>query len=459
MIRHLLALVLIGAGGANSATYAISIDQITLGQTNSILNPVNTGKWPQAGDRFVVVDAASCVLETGPVIRAGTAAIRPEYPFRGCKQESMRVFTYEQNDCFGESECTPPANNCKYKVGVELPSTFYQSYNVRQYGNYGLVQLSDAPSGGSTNALEVVNSWTTFPHTFACGSWGGDNSNTGTLYIWVSLDPSDTTDQCQYATDKSCQSCAWPYLALKDTIGCGCRIDKSKYQSVETLDDLPYAYCNTYSDGTSSQYYLDRSRSNFDASKGEVYAACSSPPDKTVYMPVGTCPVGSRADTSITNDSTAQDATGTIGKPPPGTSGGGGGIGSDTATHNRLDSILSYLRDTTGLGDLWQEPNLEGIGESLQVASAPVSAKIDSLGISQNASSGPWVATEPWPDTIHFTYDNPILGTIDTTLIVPWVIPGIPFDLWATIRWIEWVFVTLGMIPLMVRIAGGNEDA
>jgi len=42
--------------------------------------------------------------------------------------------------------------------------------------------------------------------------------------------------------------------------------------------------------------------------------------------------------------------------------------------------------------------------------------------------------------------------------VVDWVIPGFPFDLWALFRWIEWTFVTIAMIPLFVRVAGGNED-
>lgn len=461
MIRHLLALVLVLAGGAfpkilrYSATYY------------DLMYPSNN---PASGRIFKTTTNSDSIILT---VSVDPANLLPNGSYfvgqwsQGswnncyksgkavCANGTANVTTFEQNNCnspFGKIK-GQDRSEIRYVTVGRLPSTLYctrlaNGYWQCYYGSWN----------GSSE----------FPWLYYNNSSGSGTSYSGNCMDigdgpWQSGVAIKTTinsvglDTCSFGSAPQCNLCAWPYLAKPDTIGCGCIVDRSKYQSPQLLQTRVGLYCATYSDGSGNQFYLDQSRSNFNSSKGEIKGACSSPMSgKTVYMPSGTCPTGTRL-TDTLSDTTSQSALGTIGQAP--STGSGGGSGSDTAIHSRLDSILGYLRDTTGLGELWQEPNLDGIGDSLQAASAPISARIDSLGLSRNGSSGPWLATEPWPDTIHFTYENPILGSIDTTLIIPWVIPGFPIDLWATLRWIEWVFVTLGMIPLMVRIAGGNEDA
>jgi len=461
MIRHLLALVLVLAGGAFPKILRYTATYYDLMYPSN--NPASGRifKTTTNSDSIILavsVDPAN-ILPNGSYFVGQWSQGSWNNCYKSgksvCANGTANVTSFEQNNCnspFGKIK-GQDKSEIRYVTVGRLPSTLYctrlaNGYWQCYYGSW--------------------NGPAEFPWLYYNNSSGSGTSYSGNCMDigdgpWQSGVAIKTTinsaglDTCSFGSVPQCNLCSWPYLSQPDTIGCGCKVDQTKMQPAEQLRIRTGLYCATYSDGTGRQFYYDATRSNFDPSKGPIRGACSAQPATTVYVPVGTCPSGTRIEEI--DDTTAQSLEGTDLEALGRGSSGGGTSYNDSALKTRLDSILGYLRDTTGLGELWQEPNLDGIGDSLQVASAPISARIDSLGLSRNGSSGPWLATEPWPDTIHFTYENPILGSVDTTLIIPWVIPGFPIDLWATLRWIEWVFVTLGMIPLMVRIAGGNEDA
>lgn len=271
----------------------------------------------------------------------------------------------------------------------------------------------------------------------------------------------DPIDTCSIATSGDCNHCAWPYATTVNPTQCGCIVDRSKYQSPQMLQKTVYLYCNTYSDGTSSQYYLDQSRSNFDASKGAIRGACSSPTSgKTVYRPAGTCPEGTY--TAPTNDTTAQSASGTINEPT--NSASGGGSGSDTATHSRLDSILGVLRDTVGMGEKrdslnsWDSAARESLGDTV-IAKYRLST-LDSTINAIPGSDGPCVGcVDPWHcdkipnDSIAFDF----WGThMSIPLPISEITSQMPFDFWGVLRLVEWLLVTLAMLGPWLWIAGAN---
>jgi len=334
MRSPLPALVLLLAGGAFPATYFASHTQLFNGNADGISPPTSKtifGPSFSVGDYIVITDNDVCNIDGSPynIYKTdGTVGFGDGW-LRDCKFDAQNALTYEINNCDNK---TSPFK--VYKWGAQIPSRFQVNW-IFDKGN-GLLVLQLSPNLGAdyTNGNDYASD------RFYCKTNQVSSSGGTTLVIFART--GDSTNLCTYTTDAKCEVCAWPYLAVRDTAGCGCIIDRSKYQAPEKLKKQVAVYCNTYSDGTGRQFYLDESRSNFESSKGEIYGACSAPPSTTVYMPVGTCPPGTRPTSDTIPDSTGQPASGTIGKPT--SSGGGGtGNGNDTATHNRLDSILGQL--------------------------------------------------------------------------------------------------------------------
>lgn len=164
--------------------------------------------------------------------------------------------------------------------------------------------------------------------------------------------------KCQ--STPNCKLCAWPYASVSN--GCGCIVDPDHLQPESDLIRICAIWANTAgSDGT--QYYYDRSRSNFNPDNGPVRCAASSPSSgKTLFMPAGQCPQND--DTyQFGLDSAHADSLGdtlsegSMKDREPSASGTGSvGNGSDTATHNRLDTIIGQFKglreylDTVGSG-------------------------------------------------------------------------------------------------------------
>lgn len=395
---------------------------------------------PVTGDVYIFKDAGMCDIGYGIDQYSIVTVTTGTNPYNNCQIKAAITKEYENNNCNGSS------NPGAYKKGQEAPRYRVQSGVVATLGNgYYRIPLTNISVSERANAGSTSQG-------YQCKTEKIESYRQYSLVAYVN--PNDSTNNCPYATDKDCKSCAWPYVAKADTANCGCRVSYDQYQSVADLEAYAYLYCQTAgTDGT--QYVYDRSRSNMDASKGEIFAACTSIWTRnTVYVPVGTCPAP-RLDTAI-NDTTAQDISDPI---KPALQTGGGGTGSDTATHSRLDSILGLINDGRDADSIAALPD-SNAWDSVQTAATGVQADIDSLQVGRARTGGPWSATVPYPDTIEMKMDVPVFGTVmDTTLIVDWVIPGFPFDLWSLFRWIEWVFVTMAMIPLFVRIAGGNEDS
>lgn len=255
----------------------------------------------------------------------------------------------------------------------------------------------------------------------------------------------------------NCQVCAWPYASV--TAGCGCAVDRTKLQTPVQISGTCKVWAQTADCGGTP--YFDPSRSNFNPDVGPIRCAAACPSTgRVVYMPAGTCPESTFVAINLPTDSLGASVdSGGMQDDPMTYGGGSSGSGSDTGTHSRLDSILGILDDGRDSDSIAGLPDSTS-WDSVQAASTGVQADIDSLQVGRSRTGGPWSATVPYPDTIEMRMDVPVFGTVmDTSLIVDWEIPGFPFDLWALFRWIEWVFVTMAMIPLFVRIAGGNEDS
>jgi len=265
------------------------------------------------------------------------------------------IINYEKNNCNNETLASGPnyyvaAINrfrqlwCK-RDGSTVPGhptdTVFACFTNPQFNGYTGFILNPVRANGVGH--DFVN-W-----FFSCGDRNAIvGSGPGAVYIHVTR--TAITNTCEYTSDANCRSCSWPYLSVRDTVGCGCVVDYSKLQSEQDLRKKLYLYCNTYSDGSGAQYYEDQYRSNFDPTKGEIFGACSSPvTGKVVYMPAESCPAGSALD-SI--DSAKADSLGARNAAGAGSaaggrqgsgSGSGSGTGSDTATHSRLDSIIGRL--------------------------------------------------------------------------------------------------------------------
>jgi len=277
----------------------------------------------------------------------GSGNVNTQWVFNALSASIM--LRYERNDCDNKKEQESPASYvatvrpvqraiCRYNGSIPSGAQTDSFFVCKQPGFSSFIPMVYG------NATEY--NYSTGKYSFICNDRTYQNetcsniTNCGSDYF-VAVSRNGRADTCAYTSNTSCQFCSWPYLSVRDTTGCGCKVDGSKYQPADQLRKVVYTYCNTIStDGT--QYYLDESRSNFESSNGEIYGACSSPASgQTYYYPVGSCPQGSILDTL--QDSTAQTATGTVKKPLPVTSGPGGGGGTgqyDSIIRDRLDSIL-----------------------------------------------------------------------------------------------------------------------
>jgi len=260
--------------------------------------------------------------------------------------------------------------NVRYSITGQIPSQLFCRYSTS--GVYTCrTQWATDPATmnlGYFNAASGSGS----SYTSNCMSVGSDEV-TGALTINVNTSgPSDT---CSYGTRAECNLCSWPYMSAPDSLGCGCKVDRSKLQARQLLVARTGLYCATYSDGTGRQFYYDESRSNFDPEKGPIKGACSAPPASTVYVPAGTCPAGTRLETV---PDSGQSSEGTYAFEDVGVSGGG----SDTGTHSRLDSILGQFKDLreyldtvgqggdTGILSAERDSALNGLDTAMAGASA-----------------------------------------------------------------------------------------
>lgn len=368
-------------------------------------------------------------------------------PYNGCLMKSQIIKQYEDNNCNGQSN---PGG--VYKRGQEAPRYRVQSGAVTSLGNnYYRIPLVAIASKERYNEGAASTGW-------KCKTEEIGTTRQYSLVAYVN--PSDSTNNCPYTTDKSCKNCAWPYLAKADSLGCGCRIDYSAYQPKRDLELYAYAYCQTAgNDGT--QYYLDQSRSNFDATRGEIIGACSSPSaGVTLYIPAATCPAP-RIDTTLTD--TAQQTPLTP-IPRPTLGGSGGGSGSDTGTHSRLDTILGTLRDTAGIGNKldtlrsWDSAFGDAMGDT--VGARDALRDLDSSIASLPGADGPCAGcVDPWRcDRI--PNDSVVFDLVGHHFSIPLsfsdVVSRLPFDFWAVLRLLEWLVVTLLMLGPWLWIAGAN---
>lgn len=307
-------------------------------------------------------------------------------------------------------------------------------------------------------------------------------------------------DTCAVSSNPYCNSCSWPYLSSRDTIGCGCIVDRNRYQSEDQLKARLYVYCQTYNDGSGTQYYLDQSRSCFNSSTcGVPKGACSNPTNgKTIYMPAQTCPsvsvaTGQFGDTLLIDSAKGQPAVYNPDDNPVGTNDtaavnrldsilGYFGRG-DTGTHNRLDTIINLLRngsDSGGSGsDTGTHRRLDSlmgnmgysISDSISkntdstdyykslinFTSDSLRAQHDSLNtsvLSLVTSDSCWLCTKPPPFSIPFSVEFEPFISIDTTYILDFnsLFDQLPFDFFALIRWIEWISVTIACVPMALYI-------
>lgn len=286
---------------------------------------------PAVGDMVRIIDNNVCqAYDSWNIAAIDGTLYWSGFGYSGCKDKAKHIRQFEDRDCENNNQ------GAVYKFGHTIPpiapiTAVSGRYTSNGYG-YWIVKCGQP--------LYAYYNMYSNGH-FSCKSEYAVSNTPDELMFWFAINANDSTNNCGLATNASCEACSWPYASVYDTVQkCGCSIDRSHYQSPEKLASRVYLYCQTYSDPSGVQFYLDRSRSNFDPSKGEIYGACSAPGVGTVYMPAQTCPTGSALDTVITNDTTLQHADGSI---PRTQSGSGSGTGSDTATHSRLDSILGRL--------------------------------------------------------------------------------------------------------------------
>jgi len=349
------------------------------------------------------------------------------------------------------------AHNCPYEKLMFMSTGFPILQIVSKLQQTGEVQMHVLGPPFPANTFMFGSNLLGQTSNGAIPNWRNRGDWNGYNYSWAATRiNASPVGACTIPSGIECETCSWPYASRPDSLACGCNVSKTQYAPQNRLAIQCVAYCNSSSiEGT--QTFIDYSRSNFDVTKGEPVCACSAPGKGTVYRPTLTCPVGTTPLDTIGRPNLQTVTYDPTTKPVQG-SGSTSGGGSDTATHSRLDSILGLINDGRDADSLAGLPDSSG-WDSVTQAGDGVQGLIDSLGVSVGRTGGPWSATVPWPDTIQMTMTVPVYGTvIDTALVVDWVIPGFPFDLWALFRWIEWTFVTIAMIPLFVRVAGGNED-
>ena len=423
MTAILVVLLLLGSPFGRAYNFAVTPQEICYGNSPDVCgSSTRIFTIPSRTADYVVLSISSAAAwedeeglifhrygEQGNIFSSGTMLA------------NQQMIQYEASDCNGE----------QYQPGVYWAAftQFPTSAVCRYTGTNGWLQClptydsDNWPAFGvyerySPNTTERNNGWYSI-----CHDHSGHQGFNG---LWVRYQIGSPNDTCPVTSDWQCKICSWPYESKKNPAGCGCSIDPSRYQSQADLQKRVYVYCNTYSGG--GQWYFDGSRSNFDASRGEIYGACSNPTTgETVYMETQTCALGSNLDTGAVADSVGQDAVGTVPRPSAG-SGSGGGSGSDTATHSRLDTIIGLIDDGRDGDSLAGLPD-SGTGfDSVEQAGASVRASIESLGVSVGRTGGPWSATVPYPESVHVYMPSPWGDPIwDTTLVVGWEIPGFPF--------------------------------
>lgn len=462
-------------------------------------NPAPVGSLPLQSDvlHVTIGSPSGFKLENGFIFNAG-----PGFPFaNGNISQVDALNAFENSDC----------NKSLYVSGVygngfnAIPKKGYGIYV--QYKEPGKVWYAISPTinGGTWETLGFRNyytrnnNWHDNQWMSKCHEWVPNGGAFTEMYIVVNLTGNLDMDTCQYTSNADCKKCAWPYASVRDSFACGCIVDKNAYLSPAEIDDYPYMYCNTYSDGSGYQYYLDPSRSNFDPSKGQIVAACSNPVSgKTIYVPTQSCPIGSAIDVvfadslyndSIRGDSALQSAKGhNVNQSTSGSSGIGNdtathnrldtiigllrgmggssdtfsGTGSDTGTHNRLDSILGRLSDMSKYDSLTSYRDSANSFNLLDSASSGIRSNLDSLQSSFLRPDKPcWSCVTPPNETLQFNYNRGSL-LIDTSIVVPldlaFLADRLGFNPWALIRWLVILGVTVSTLPLFVRIASGSED-
>lgn len=241
----------------------------------------------------------------------------------------------------------------------------------------------------------------------------------------------DLPSQTCFQTNSQCNVCAWPYLAKPNTT-CGCEVDRGRWQPNAQLQSQCYGYCNTYNGGDGVQYYMDKSRSNFDGNNGQTArCACSSPVNgKTIVRPTQTCPAGSdayRPPEAPENPNDTQKVKGRVPDSVYNSNGGGGGAGGgdDTGTHRRLDSILGRLGRSSFsdsiIDSLIRSDSLNG--DSVAWLSDSVTGITYRLGLVHGDTG----MSHGWTDDSLFRWSVRMTGLRDTSVttneFADWLIP------------------------------------
>lgn len=307
-------------------------------------------------------------------------------------------------------------------------------------------------------------------------------SGTQRLWIRYRVQTQSDSDACSVPTPSSCMQCAWPFQAIPDTSGCGCKVNVTAYQSQANLKFQCNAYCNS-TPINGHQAYTDWTRSNFDASKGTITCACSDR-QTVVYRPTSTCPAGSNPEEDAISDTGLQkveyDPTTNPNLRDTSSSNGGGsggGTGQYDSSSNeylrRIDSILGNITDTTGVSDMID--SLQGKGKydsAIGHDTSAIKIKIgDIKGDTTSANTQGWFNGSPktwrgmdcWqcdtiPDT-SIVFDFHVFGTEvkDTLAIgISPIMTGLGFDFWPWLRALEWLCIVIVMTPICINIAGGT---
>jgi len=368
MKLHPLGILLALVGGAASQ-YLVSVDKVCFENRAScdLSRYTNVTSFTDPISVSIPQPAAFELSNSMYWYHGNGNAFRSEFVL-----QAQQTKAYEDNNCDNTAYIEgvyskalnqiPPVAKCYYVENVDA-SMFWARCK--------LGPSTEFKDGGFYEYSTVNDYWQDGVWKSKCVDYraSGEPPNYPNVYVLFKF--GDSRDKCTYTSDKACNTCSWPYASKRDSTGCGCKVDRSKYQSAEKLRTAVAVYCNTYSDGTGRQYYLDDSRSNFNSANGEVYGACSAVPNSTVYMPVGTCPLGTHIDTLT--DTTAQPAVSKVPKPTV-TGGTGTGTGNDTATHNRLDSILGQLSR-----DAFTDSLLNAAYDSATAGTTGLTATTDSI--------------------------------------------------------------------------------
>lgn len=337
-------------------------------------------------------------------------------------------------------------------VHPTLDRTFYS-----QYGDLDDVD-SDRKNGCTRN-----------PNSYSIGAFG-------VRYI---TGPADST-ACSVPDPATCLQCAYPYYAVPDTMGCGCKLSVNQYQTQQSLKFQCVTYCNS-TPINGNQAYIDWSRSNFDVNVGTITCACSDR-QTVVYRPTTSCPAGTNPNEDVGSDTGLQKVeydptTNPNLRDTSSSSGSGGGTGQYDSSSNahlaRIDSILGNITDTTGVQG--KIDSLLGKGKYDSAIGHDTSAIKAQIGELQgdtskantqgwfNGTQKTWRGHDCWqcdtiPDT-SIVFDFHVFGTeIKDTLpigISP-VMTGLGFDFWPWLRALEWLCVVLVMFPICINIAGGT---